>query len=376
MSTDVDEPLIRWTNAGLIDEETAARIRRFERDHAGSGRLRWPILVALAFGALMVATGVLLFVSAHWDTLSPHVRFTLVLMLVAVFHVAAAAAAERFPAMSSTMHAIGTVTLGAGILLAGQIFNLDEHWPGGLMLWALGAAVAALLLGQAPQIALVATLGPAWLASEWFVAAGERRAVDSDRVVVCGIFLLALSYFTSSTAETTDARRRALLWLGGIWLLPAAALLALGEAEGWRSPGVSQLTMGLRVFGWVVAIGLPLLVAIVFRRKAAWPNVIAVLWVLALIGLNQVTGNLALYAWWAIGAIALVAWGVSDERPERINMGAAIFAATVVTFYFSTVMDKLGRSASLVGFGLLFLAGGWALERVRRRLISQVRGQA
>ena len=59
-----------------------------------------------------------------------------------------------------------------------------------------------------------------------------------------------------------------------------------------------------------------------------------------------------------------------------MNMGAAIFAATVIAFYFSEVMDKLERSVSLVGLGLLFLAGGWLLERVRRRLVQQTRGES
>ena len=57
-------------------------------------------------------------------------------------------------------------------------------------------------------------------------------------------------------------------------------------------------------------------------------------------------------------------------------MGAAMFAASVIAFYFSAVMDKLERSISLVGLGVLFLAGGWALERVRRKLLLQARGQA
>jgi hypothetical protein len=69
-----------------------------------------------------------------------------------------------------------------------------------------------------------------------------------------------------------------------------------------------------------------------------------------------------------------MAWGVREARSERVNLGSAIFAATVMTFYFSEVMDKLGRSASLAGFGLLFLAGGWALERVRRQLVLRTRG--
>ena len=109
------------------------------------------------------------------------------------------------------------------------------------------------------------------------------------------------------------------------------------------------------------------------RGRSAWANAVAAIWVVALLYVGTAAGDVAMYAWWALGAVGLVAWGVRDGRVERINLGAAIFAATVLTFYFSQVMDKLGRSASLIGLGLLFLGGGWALERVRRRLIGQAR---
>jgi hypothetical protein len=36
-------------------------------------------------------------------------------------------------------------------------------------------------------------------------------------------------------------------------------------------------------------------------------------------------------------------------------------------------MDRLGRSLGLIGLGILFLLGGWLLERFRRRLMEQVR---
>jgi len=53
-------------------------------------------------------------------------------------------------------------------------------------------------------------------------------------------------------------------------------------------------------------------------------------------------------------------------------VGVLAFAITVIAFYFSSVMDKLGRSASLIGLGLLLIAGGWAMERTRRRLVARV----
>jgi len=35
-------------------------------------------------------------------------------------------------------------------------------------------------------------------------------------------------------------------------------------------------------------------------------------------------------------------------------------------------MDKMGRSLSLITLGLLFLVGGYALERTRRRLLARL----
>jgi uncharacterized membrane protein len=58
-----------------------------------------------------------------------------------------------------------------------------------------------------------------------------------------------------------------------------------------------------------------------------------------------------------------------------VNYGIAAFGLTVAWFYFSSLMDRLGRSLGLIGLGMLFLLGGWVLERVRRRLILQVRNE-
>jgi len=48
------------------------------------------------------------------------------------------------------------------------------------------------------------------------------------------------------------------------------------------------------------------------------------------------------------------------------------FGATVTWFYFSNIFDKFGRSLRLIGLGVLFLAGGWALEKTRRGLLAHI----
>jgi uncharacterized membrane protein len=375
--TDWTAWLARWAEAGLVDAETADRIRAYEHAHAGTKRLRWPILVALAFGGLMVCGGVLLFVAAHWDALSPAMRFSLVIALVGGFHVGAALMAQRFPGMATTLHAIGTVALGGGIALAGQIFNLDEHWPSGILMWAIGAGIGWLVLRQVAQLALAALLVPAWLVSEWMVAVGRLYDPTATRVAACGVFLCAVAYLTAVRDGRNEDWRRALFWIGSVTLLPASLVLAFAASRGWWSNELAPpLLSALYLTGWAMAAAGPLGLAVFLRGKDAWINAVAAVWAIVLTGLTAVGGSIALYPWWALGAIGLVAWGVRDGRGERVNLGAAIFAATVIAFYFSQVMDKLGRSASLVGLGLLFLAGGWALEHVRRRLVLQARGAA
>jgi uncharacterized membrane protein len=81
--------------------------------------------------------------------------------------------------------------------------------------------------------------------------------------------------------------------------------------------------------------------------------------------------NFWLYLWVAAGACALCWWGVHDNRKLFINYGTAIFALNVVIFYFSDVLDKMGRSMGLILLGVLFLAGGWVLNRLRSDLINR-----
>jgi len=94
----------RWVKNGVIDSAAEARIRAFEGKQEAAQGFRWPVLIAVAFGGLLLAAGALLFVAAHWDALSPGARFGIVLFLVAAFHVAGAVTAERFSALATALH--------------------------------------------------------------------------------------------------------------------------------------------------------------------------------------------------------------------------------------------------------------------------------
>lgn len=369
--TDVDRKLERWTAAEVIDAGTAERIRRFEAESRRNSDFL--VRIALALGGIMVAAGVLLFVAAHWDALSPSQRFTLVLAMTAVFHVAGAAFAERMRTLSVAMHAIGTIALGGGIFLAAQIFNLEEHWPGGFMLWSIGAVAAWLILRHSVQAVMAALLVPIWLGGEWIVRAGDNPGTGTVLAGFAG--MLALTYLTVPASGFRDAFRKSLHVIGGVAFIPACITLIVmrGEEHYWNSYR-PHLTTSMMFSGWLLALGLPLLFAIWSRRRGALYNAVAAAWVLALsrMDYHNETTELVIYGWCVLAAVGLIAWGLSEAQKNYINVGMVGFALTVTFFYFSSVMGKLGRSLALITGGALFLIGGYFLEKVRRKLVGQL----
>ena len=168
MDTHTEEGLDRWHKAGLIDQATVDRIRQFELSERKPAGAKWQVTLALVFGAMMLAAGVALFVAAHWDELAPWSRFAIVLSLVVIFHLAADLFRPKFEKLAITLHGVGTLAAGAAVFLVGQIFNIQEHWPGGILLWLLAALAGWALLRDQVQETISLLLLPTWIVSEWY----------------------------------------------------------------------------------------------------------------------------------------------------------------------------------------------------------------
>ena len=368
----ISEQLDHWVSANLIDQTTADRILQFEIEANKEG-LRWPALLAIGFGTLMLCAGILLFVAAHWDRLSPGQRFALVLAMVALFHLAAAALGRKSQSLSIALHVAGTACLGAGVYMAAQIFNLEEHWPGGIMLWALGAVLAWLVLRQWPQALLASVLIPWWLVGEWTVATEGYRGAWN--IAAQGLLLLAIFYVSASRQGTHSALPLGLVWIGGLSLIPSIVIVALsGESYGDWPTHSPFLPSSFTILGYAAAYVPVLALAFTTRKSRSLPMFGAAAWT-AILGIMSrqphAERNPAIYLLVGLGACAFSYWGVRENRKLFINLGTAIFAINVITFYFSDVLDKLDRSLGLILLGILFLAGGWFLNRVRSSLIAR-----
>ena len=395
---DIDALLNRWQTAGVLSADVAARIRAFEEKQEKpsglqdrgpqqqvhvAGVVRWQGMVALILGAILLACGVALFVSAHWDELAPGARYAIVIAMVAVFHLAGGFVRESYTGLSTTLHAVGTISTGAAIALVGQIFNIQEHWPAAVLMWALAALAGWILLRDQAQQTLTLLLAPAWMISEISFRADWH--IGQEVYIGRFLFAWALFYLTFFLASKR-------LIVQGILFAAAAISAAGGTAmmlDGWQSfsSGQTFLPFGLRVWAWIALAGVPLVIAAFHGHKGLVPIAAALVYVIALPWCNRIwtesydtgngratltgtTPNLAAHILVAAFAIFICWWGVRMASKALVNLGVVAFAVAVAWYYYSNILDKMDRSLGLIGLGILFLAGGWALEKMRRRILA------
>jgi uncharacterized membrane protein len=385
---DIESLLTRWQSAGVLDAATAARIRAHEAQSApkDSPGLKWQGVTALILGAILLACGVVLFVSAHWDQIGPGARFSLVIAMAAAFHIAGGFARPNNLALSSALHAVGTVSTGAAIALVGQIFNIQEHWPAAILLWALAALAGWMLLRDQAQQTLALLLVPAWIFCELGFRMNGHIGDSVYMGRLCFVWaLLDITFFLNS-------RRRAvqgILFAVGIVGAVSGIVMMLSAWESW-SANQTFIPFGTRVLAWIAIAAIPLLIAAFHGHKGLVPIAASIAFCLALPwcyrtftesyttpnGIKAIwirtDSTFLAYLLVAVFAVFLCGWGVRLASRALVNLGIVGFAASVMWFYSSDIMSKFNRSLGLIGLGILFLAGGWALEKMRRRILARM----
>ena len=380
-SKSLRDQLRRWLQAELIDADVAEAIQRWEDSqlnqskHSSVRHLTVPIRLSILLGSLLLAAGLLLSVSAHWDQMPPLWRVSLLLFIVIALHAGGAWFSERFQLMALGLHAVGTVAFGAGVFLCAQIFHLDVLWSfrWGLLLWSFGAAAGWMLLRQWPQLALLSLLLPGWISALIIVEVDRFSSSEADWAVVpiaAGALLTSLTYFTAPDRTPLTPARSVLMWMGGLALVPAAVTWAV-VATGLDLPALGQ-PLWLSLLVWVVTLGGPVILGWWLRPHRFWPLALAAIWMVLDLVIQVQGFSVLSFAWWGVGSVGLMLWGSTEARAERVNIGTVLLATTLIGFYVTEVIGRFDRSLSLLGLGLFFLVGGWGLNRLRQALLPNL----
>ena len=156
----------QWVDDGDISAEQGERIlARYgtSLEDVSDGSLAYKVLVGVAL--LFAGMAMMLLVSANWEEIPRVVRM---LGLVATTLVLNGIGVRHFLRDGSGIGwlFVGSISYGASIMLIAQIYHLGEHFPDGLLVWALGVAPMALLTRSRVIALLMLALALFWLMAE------------------------------------------------------------------------------------------------------------------------------------------------------------------------------------------------------------------
>ena len=277
---------------GVIDDETAERLRlHYASATAGAGR-RVVLAVFAVFGALLIGGGIILLLAHNWEFLSRAARAAIVLVpLVAAQMLAGWALLRR---QGSTAFREGTATflalsLAAAIALVDQTYHTGGDLESFLWRWALllaplpwllnSTTVAVIFLSALTWWAVAAKIGGAQVLLLWplagavvphliqvlrtgkrglraanlqwalaiflCVAAGlslEYRMPGLWIVIYCALFALMIVIGTATMAEDAALWRRPFETVGVLGSV--VVWLILSFAEPWENVGWNHLRSG------------------------------------------------------------------------------------------------------------------------------------
>jgi hypothetical protein len=317
---EVSTPLERWVGAGLLSDEQAAAIRRFEAERSAPPTEPSPtapprndrrslIAEAIGYVGAALAVGALgLLLSQLWDDLVVGGRLTLVALLT-VLLAAGATVLARTPAAPlqrlTSVLATGT-TLGVAwlaYLVGVEVLTLSEQ-------------DTALLVGLAAVVAAAVAY------------AARPRGLPQVTLLVALIVTVG-ALFSRAALEPEP------LWVGLTFWSVGIAWLLLGTG-GWLRP-----RRVAEVAGGVVG-----LVAIQVASS----------------GESRLLGLVLALA----TAGALVGLAITSDRVHHLAVGAVGLFVIVPQFVFELFGDAIGAPATLLVVGLLLVLLAVGLGRARR----------
>ena len=362
----------RWTAEGLITAEQAACIRSLYP--APTPTLPWGLLVFSCAGAAVVGLGVILLIAYNWEDVPKFGKLTLVFGAIIATHIAGLALQRRpgwQPRLGEALSLLGSMLFGAGIWLVAQIYNIDEHFPNGFLLWALGSLAMAWALESIPQAILATVAFAFWGSYEtWEFASPTLWAIIA---VLLGVGPLA---WRKQSALLTAV------------VLAAVYFLSIITLSSWGG-GAHALTATLALSALLIAaeklartpLGEPLAGAAVGRFFGLGGFLVCVF----LLGFHDESRHLldwgdrpgrapvvAVAYGWIVFALAAAGWGLvtwRTLRQKRLTVPLEEWLCPIALVY-AYLLAALGNADEVfiaVTFNLIFLgiAVMWMLRGCR-----------
>lgn len=376
-----ERKLKAWQRAGLIDADTAERIRAWEAEHARPLGV-WAIV---GLGALTIGLGIVSVVAANWDVISGELRlaahFALMLGLAAWLWVYLPKAEKNDYFSDGTLFVAAVLGL-TFFAHVGQVYQTSSPLWQPLLVWLIVFSPLLLLFGRGWPIAalwMVGVLGTAWSHADeygnmWLW--GRHAMEPSHPALYWGLIACPPMVVAAFSATLRNRSARPVFWrlleqLAIATILASLSILII--VWGWesRSPYLlgSVAIQSLALIGAAAAI-------FIARRTRSGAATAGILGVAAALHIGQallldlegpargpwLSSLLFLILW---GAVATGAHHAGWRRIFQIAIG--LIAARIIILSFELNDDLLGNGVGLILSGAFAMVVAWATVHVSKR---------
>lgn len=420
------QEMVRWQEQGWISAEGRQAILADVATRQPG--IAWSSSLALA-GALLLGVGVITWFAAHWNEISRPVKLALIFTALTGSHVAYGLTHSSLPKLSQGIAFLSVMFFGAAIMLIGQIYHIDAHFPDGIALWAAGGLLTAWLLGSHPAMAASIALAALWTLIEQF----EYLAMNWPLLGYLAITAVLLFRRHDWKIAARCWGMLFILWVIGwharideIWEahdhIRLFALQVLGIAGCWAYAQASEHPLARSIRADFLLAALIGAFAFTFpdfalhnNRKAydltPWLATLAATAAIFAAGIMRLiqTSNLSTHRlhigialaagfalllaaevimprssgmpalFWNIIFLGVLYWigdlGIRHGDRAMVNRAFVGFSILVMARYFDTFWSLLDRALFFMAGGVLLLAGGGWLERRRRALLRDIEGK-
>jgi uncharacterized membrane protein len=407
-----------WIESGLVSPSDRDAILALSGKTSGARSLV-PILMLL--GTILVGFGFLSFIAANWAAMPKILRLSLLLGALWSAFGLAVITQKRTPFAYEGFILLGSFLFGVNIMFIAQTYNISAHYPNGVMLWAIGSALAAFLAPSRAALCLSFVLASLWTGLEtisfdtwlhlpFLILWGALTAMTIVTDWRPGKHMAALSFLIWLFLRVEDLANTLEFDLADIILVYgfAAALATMASLVLIRPREEKPLVF---VYGYILTLGLLFailmlddeissqalpwialvvaaglvglgLVGVRTKKLRTIDGIAVSLLAVALALLSLFQGNPSAEVFWLknVGYLALLVWALSFGSFQRsnliINYALVAVAGQILYVYFSTFGGLLSDSVFFGLSGLIFILSAFGLDRLRRNLVHDQEGDA
>ena len=395
-ATQLRREVLEWERDGTVSPEQAqAILARYPEDSADyeAARRRQALVVGFSIlGAALLGLGVITFFAANWDEIPRAVKLGALIVGVLLSYGAGYFLWQRlgYAAVGNALVLLGCIIYGAGVHLIGQIYHVPVEHPDLTAYWFLGVIPLAYAIRSRPITVLALVL---------FLAAVAVRLAHWDQFIGTVDFIAIPAIFTGLGLAIYAVGRvkqrfpeldgmggafRAIglvVAFGALYLLTFKDLLDDGAVVEGASPRYWSLAYT------VAAVAVASIAWVVWQQgrnlRPSLIDIIELVTVVVLLAAVHLvvhipTDEESIYAvvfnaLFAISALGLLISGYLQGQEMRVNLALGLIALLIISRYFEFSTTLFDLSLVLVGAGVILLAGGFLLERGRRKLLAAMR---